>query len=129
MKRVITILLGSILLISSVGFTYNVFTCGMNHHVTISMRAVNLCCGAKEMPMGCCNNQLHIVKFTADYITASAHDLPAKSPHSIVIPQFELVQILAPELHYQALHSALLHAPPILLSSVPSHILFRSILV
>ena len=128
MKKFAAFFLCGVLLITSIGFTYNVYTCGISRHSKITLHPRSGCCGTREMPVGCCNNQLHFVKLTADYTTSSGQESPLTTNHILPFYNGALSQPSTSSDAYKEVRADLPHAPPIL-NGIRLHILFRTLLI
>ena len=85
MRKIISISLSLLILLSTVGFSINTHYCANKASASISFTTPHSCCGEKKMPSNCCKNVSKFVQLKANYNTTQIVQVPrAISFNSII---------------------------------------------
>lgn len=125
MKRILSILLTALFLLTIVGLTINTHFCWMLHKSEITFFAKKSCCGEKKMPDNCCKNETKIVKITDKFFPSVLSFDFFKTFSDFLAPQF-VFHSFDLKLFQQIIVSE--HSPP-LLRLPPIFILIHSFLI
>ena len=131
MKKVLSIFVSLIFLISAVGMTINSHFCGMNLR-SVSLMHQDCCCQPQRalagkkgtMPKGCCKNEIKVIKITDDYSPASQFHLKKNNIAPIVL-NYSFLSIVPTNSVFQISGN---HSPPPFQGKELVH-LFRSLLL
>ena len=128
LKKLFSILLSSLILISSNGFSLSIDYCPFQKKTILSIEEKQPCCcgGNQSVPNGCCNHKKIVVEKIKDTYTPSIHS-KVSSPILLLLctsPSIQLFSNFDSQKNYFSLTDK---APPS--TSVPFTILYRSILI
>ncbi|MBI3503186.1 MAG: hypothetical protein HY063_15470 [Bacteroidetes bacterium] len=84
MKKIFSIFLSAIFLISAMGMTINSHFCGMKLQ-SVSLMKQDCCCKKGTMPKGCCKNEIKYVKITDDYSPSSQFHIEKNNIAPVVL--------------------------------------------
>jgi hypothetical protein len=127
-KKLTSIFISAIFLITSVGFSFSVSSCPMLQTAHLSLSTHHSCCCHGSASSDCCKHELYTIRITDNYAASSATQVSSPCHHIISLIAFatEADHI---NFHFaNAVETVNLHSPPPL-SGYERCILFRTYLI